>query len=345
MLCSNIIHNLSWKSNGRVNPCNNLLGFPEYTSIAEMRECPNYQQLLTDHINHVQSPYCQRCWDKESIGLNSKRITDNQLDAVYNKISPDYIKIDAAIGDVCNAACRICGPDSSTMWQKIIPTWTNLNIAPSIWDEAGKQLDHIVQLDFGGGEPWANAIPEQINLLESIIKQGNHKLVKLRYNTNGSLWPTRLIELLKNFREVEITLSLDDTESRFEYNRWPLKWSTVETNIKKFVELKSKFNIKITINFTVSVFTWQRAEEFKLWATSHGLEFINFNILHDPWVYSIKSLPDEIKKIMPATIFDNIIGTDYQPTWKETFVEITQRLDQQRNQSFENTFPELRNLL
>lgn len=345
MLCSNLIHNLSWKANGRVNPCNNLTKFPEYISVAELRQSAEYQTLLSDHSNNIKSSYCQRCWDKESIGLTSKRESDNQVDSVYSKIDPDYIKIDAAIGDVCNAACRICGPDSSTMWQKIVPIKDLSNIQPSIWTEADENLEHIVQFDFGGGEPWANAVPEQINLLESIIKLGRQRLVKLRYNTNGSLWPTRLIDLLRHFREVEITLSLDDIESRFEYNRWPLKWTAVESNIRKFLELSKESNVKITVNFTVSVFTWLRADEFKQWATNQGLTFVNFSLLTDPWFYSIKSLPVEIKKNLPATVFDNIVSSDACPNWQETFLEVTQRLDQQRDQSFATTFPELKNLL
>ena len=345
MQCSNLTHNLSWKSNGKVNPCNNLTKFPEYRSVHDMRESVEYLDLLDDHSNNIKSSYCQRCWDKESLGLTSKRQSDNRLGSVYSKIDSNYLKIDAAVGDVCNAACRICGPSSSTMWQKIIPIQENSTVPPSIWSEAEQQIEHIIQLDFGGGEPWANAVAEQINLLESIIKLNRQGLVKLRYNTNGSLWPTRLIQTLEKFRQVEITLSIDDTEDRFEYNRWPLQWKTVESNIKKFVDLFHRSNIKITVNFTVSIFTWQRAEQFKSWAHDHGLEFVNFNILTDPWVYSIKSLPVEIKKNLPATFFDNIVASDPKENWQETFLEITQTLDQQRNQSFKETFPELRKLL
>jgi hypothetical protein len=310
-----------------------------------MKQTQEYQKLINNNDNGIHSSFCQRCWDKESVGLVSKRQIDNELDQIYSRLDPDYIKIDAAIGDVCNAACRICGPDSSTMWQKIIPTWENHNVESTLWTEATTLANHVLQLDFGGGEPWANAIPEQTVLLEKIIALDRQHLVKIRYNTNGSLWPTRLIKLLEQFRQVEITLSLDDIESRFEYNRWPLKWSVVQDNINKFVQLQQISNVKITINFTVSVFTWQRAELFKDWAHAHGLNHVNFNILTDPWIYSIKSVPIEIKNSLPATIFDNIVSSTAHNNWKETFLETTNRLDQQRNQSFQDTFPELNNIL
>ena len=344
-LCINPYRNLSWTTTGHVTPCNNMVGFPAVESVVQMKQTQAYQDLLTDNANSVNSPFCQRCWDKELIGLVSKRQTDNELNQIYSRLDSDYIKIDAAIGDVCNAACRICGPDSSTMWQKIVPTWEQRNVESTVWTEAMNRAQHVLQLDFGGGEPWANAIPEQIALLEKIILLGRQQLVKIRYNTNGSLWPTRLIDLLEQFRQVEITLSLDDIESRFEYNRWPLKWSVVQGNINKFVQLQQTSNVKITVNFTVSVFTWQRAQVFKHWADTHGLEHINFNILTTPWIYSIKSIPIEIKNNLPPTIFDNIVSSATQDNWRETFLETTNRLDQQRNQSFRDTFPELSNIL
>jgi hypothetical protein len=303
-----------------------------------MKQTAEYQQLLNDNNNNIKNIYCQRCWDKEAVGLVSKRQSDNELDKIYSKLDADYQKIDAAVGDVCNAACRICSPKSSTMWQKIVPTWEQTNVESTVWSAAMSNAGHILQLDFGGGEPWANAIPEQTALLEKIISLNRQHLVKIRYNTNGSLWPTRLIELLEQFRQVEITLSLDDIESRFEYNRWPLKWSVVQNNITKFTKLS---NVKITVNFTVSVFTWQRANVFKEWANVNNLTNIHFNILTTPSVYSIKSIPVEIKNSLPPTIFDNIVSSTVQDNWKEDFIQLTQQLDQQRDQSFRSTFPEL----
>ena len=231
------------------------------------------------------------------------------------------------------------------MWQKIVPTWSQPTTESTVWTEAMNRADHVLQLDFGGGEPWANAVPEQTALLEQIIALDRQDLVKIRYNTNGSLWPSRLIELLQQFRQVEITISLDDIESRFEYNRWPLKWSVVNANLDKFLLLQISSNVKITVNFTVSVFTWQRAQVFKDWAIGRGLGQVNFNILLDPWIYSIKSIPVDVKNTLPTTIFDNIVSSTAHDDWKQTFFKVTNELDQQRNQSFVKTFPELGNIL
>lgn len=346
MLCSNIKHNLSWTADGRVRPCNHLINFPGSVTVKDMHQTAEYQQLFSDHENNIKSKFCQRCWDKESVDLTSKRQADSKVHNVYSKLNSDYLKIDAAIGDVCNAACRICGPHSSTLWQKIVPSWESSDTISTVWQQAHNRVDDILQLDFGGGEPWANAVPDQLELFKKLADRNRQQLVKIRYNTNGSLWPTRLIEQLKNFREVEITLSIDDIEQRFEYNRWPLKWSQVNENLDKFILLQQQHNnIKLTVNFTVSVFTWQRADYFEKWAKQRGLDLINFNILTNPWMYSIRSLPKDVKKKLPSTKFDNIVSIDPRTDWKEHFLKTTQELDHQRGQSFVDTFTELKDIV
>ena len=338
MSCPNIVHNLSWQPNGTVSPCNNIIGFPLMHTVQELYNSSQYQQLLEDSA----SPYCQRCWDKEAAGLDSKRINDTKIHAVYNQIDSNYIKIDAAIGDVCNAACRICGPHSSTLWQRIIPVNHANTTDKTLWSVCQDRIDHIVQLDFGGGEPWVNDVEQQIELFDQLITKNRHSMVKLRYNTNGSIWPRHLIDKIIMFRQVEITLSLDDIESRFEYNRWPLSWNTVFNNIQKFLQLAEQHqNIKLTVNFTVSVFTWLRTKQFVEWANNHGLTKINFNILANPAVYSIKSLPAPFKTLLPSTEFDKLVCADPMLDWQEQFKKITADLDQQRGQHLVDTFPEL----
>ena len=344
-LCPNSKHNLSWMSTGRVNPCNNLVGFPDYDSVEMLYNSLPYRQLVNDHATGQRSIYCTRCYDKEEIGLTSKRQTDIKLHEVYRRLDANYLKIDAAISTVCNAACRICGPNSSTLWQRLTPTWIDTSINSTVWNECNSNADRILQLDFGGGEPWVNEVNEQIALFSHIIQLNRQDRVKIRYNTNVSIWHKKLIDLIAQFREVEITLSIDDIEQRFEYNRWPLKWNQVDKNIDRFVDLAQISNIKITVNYTVSVFTWLRAAEFKIWAKQRGLDHVNFNVLNVPSVYSIHSIPEDIKKKMPTTQFDVLVASTPVTNWQKEFIAITAKLDHQRNQKFSDTFPELKNIL
>ena len=352
MLCSNIDHNLSWKVDGTVSPCNQLHNFPRSITIKEMKSTNEYQQLQQSNVDDVWTKYCVRCKDKESTGLRSKRQTDNQIHKVYALINLDYIKIDGAIGTICNAGCRICDSHSSTFWQQEDRKF-NAEIkikhdATDFWDQVWQHRDNILQLDLGGGEPWLNGIEQQKKLFDYWIETNRARLIKIRYNTNGSLHPKLLLEKLSTFREVRITLSIDDVEERFEYNRYPLKWKSVLETVQQLTELENTYsNILLDINYTVSVFTFLYAHRFEQYAKDVlKINKVNFNILENPKHYSIKSLPLDIKHRVPETnMFYNLISKSPMKNWELTFAENISTIDNRRNQSFAESFQELNSIL
>jgi hypothetical protein len=338
--CSNIKHNLSWRVDGSVQPCNQITNFPKFYSVEHLRSSPEY-----DKLSNGSTEYCIRCLDKESINLNSKRLIDNQTHSVYAKLHTDYLKVDGAIGSVCNAGCRICGSHSSSFWQsedrKFNRTVAISDTRSTIWSEIEKYKDSILQLDLGGGEPWLNELDKQEALLEYWIQTDRAKLIKLRYNTNASLYPSRLLDKFQHFREIRITLSLDDTGDRFQYNRYPLQWNNVMDNIRKLQKLPG---VKIDINFTISVFTFLYADAFIDCVRNIG--GVNFNILSDPSIYSIKSMPLRVKEhINPNNKFFNLVATSPVDNWYTNFSQLTEKLDKQRNQTFEKIFPELNSII
>lgn len=349
MLCHNIDHNLAWDVTGKVKPCNWLDTFPSKPTVTDLKSSIEYQQLQHNNLNDVKSNFCQKCWDKESYGQTSKRQSDNKIAQIYKKLNPNFLKIDAAIGDKCNAACVICNPNSSSLWQKelygkIIPIRKNT----TLWNEILERQENIVQLDFGGGEPWVNDLPQQIELLQTLINEGISTHIKLRYNTNGSIFPKQLINLFEKFREVEITLSIDDIEERFEYNRYPLKWVEVYQNVLRLVDLeRNNAIIKLTINYTISVFTFLYYEKFVEYSkTALGISNISTSVLHNPIEYNIKSLPKFCKeRVLNTNIFYNLLGTEPLENWNQCFLDKVTILEQRRDNSFQKTFPKLYNTL
>lgn len=348
MLCCNIEHNLSWTVTGKVRPCNWLDTFPVHDTIEQMMSSAEYQRLRQDNVNDVKNFHCQKCWDKEALGQTSKRQSDNQVGQAYANINPTYVKIDAAIGDRCNAACVICGPQASTIWQKeLFGKLFQLQPKTSLWTEIQNRQADILQLDFGGGEPWLNDVPQQIELLSRLIESGAASKIKIRYNTNGSIYPKQLIEYFDKFRQVEITLSIDDVGSRFEYNRYPLKWPQVLENLSKLVDLeKNNTKIKLTINYTISVFTFLYAQEFEQYTQQLGIPKVAWSVLHRPMLYNIKAMPTETKKKISSTnIFYNLVANNPMQDWNQKFLKNVNDLDARRGTDFQTTFPELYSLI
>ena len=83
-----------------------------------------YMQDLRRQFRAGEKPAtCNRCWDEEAAGKDSKRIHSRvRLKEMYKDVdwandSPDQLWfIDLKLGNICNLKCRICGSWSSSKW-------------------------------------------------------------------------------------------------------------------------------------------------------------------------------------------------------------------------------------
>ena len=139
----------------------------------------------------------------------------------------------------------------------------------SIADQIPSLIDisKVTRLGIIGGEPFYNDF--HVKILNMIPCPEN---VTLSYPTNGSIWPDDWIfELWSHFKKVIINFSIDDMYERFTYIRWPLKWSRVEENFRRFVSLlpDSNFQVRIhckSVQYLVCQRTWKLVPTCWWWA-------------------------------------------------------------------------------
>ena len=93
------------------------------TDLSTIYKSKYMQDLRRDFRNGEKPATCQRCWDEESAGRDSKRIhTRTRLKELYTQVdwqndNPDQLWfIDLKLGNICNLKCRICGSWSSSKW-------------------------------------------------------------------------------------------------------------------------------------------------------------------------------------------------------------------------------------
>jgi pyruvate-formate lyase-activating enzyme len=110
--------------------------------------------------------------------------------------------------------------------------------SPQFWSELDAIADQIRYLEFTGGEPFM--IAEHFDFLQSLVDRGLAGNIEIHYNTNGTQYPERGIELWPHFKLVEIAFSIDDIGARFEYQRSGAKWSEVQDNLYRFRALRKK---------------------------------------------------------------------------------------------------------
>jgi organic radical activating enzyme len=339
-------------------------------------------QLREEFLAGEKPQTCRKCWNEERAGRTSKRM--HTLDRMKHMgISADWTTdakplmfLDLKLGNICNLKCRICGSWSSSQFAaeeiaQLPPeekkkshaysmlkagAWPREN--ESFWTEIDSVLNDIRYIEFTGGEPFM--IDQHFDMLQGIIDRGIAHRVEIHYNTNGTQWPARGVDIWPHFKTVEVAFSIDDLESRFEYQRSNAVWAEVEHNIQRFGLLRQTMpNLKLQCCSTVNVFNVHYIDQLARWIVQQSFDFVYWNIMHDAWYFSIASLPDTAKLALtthlhsadvPANYreeFDRIISFMNGGASTDGFMTVMkiQDLDRKRNQDFAAVSPEMAQLI
>ena len=200
---------------------------------------------------------CRNCWREEDAGKKSKR---QYMLEKFKHINVDYTQstgkelvfIDLKLGNICNLKCIIFGSWwSSSKWAKeeldyetdnkdhIARTWLRAGQWPresaQFWENMDELLPQIKYFEFTGGEPWM--IKEHFQLLQRAVDKGYASDIDIHYNTNTTQYP-KDPSIWKHFKHVQIAFSVDNTEQRFEYERYGADWNESNLNIKRVNELR-----------------------------------------------------------------------------------------------------------
>jgi MoaA/NifB/PqqE/SkfB family radical SAM enzyme len=345
-------------------------------SLSEIYHSEYMQDLRKQFLNGEKPKTCRRCWDEEAAGRTSKRINSRiRLKEYYDNIdfnntNPDQLWfIDLKLGNICNLKCRICGSWSSSKWAKeeldyipkehrkdhIANLWIKQGAWPRetevFWDDLKTLLPNIRYLEFTGGEPFL--IEQHFELLRYAVEHDYAKNIEIHYNTNGTVFPDSY-ELWSHFKHVEVALSIDNTGSRFEYERYGAKWAEVERNLWRFFELhNSKFNIQLCL--TVNVQNVYYLPEMCEWLQNMPFDHVYFNMLHDPWHMCIGRMTTAAQQL----VIDKLTNNQVQPKYRaeilriikfiqngegsdgQEFLRAMKLADGYRNQSFLTSHPEI----
>jgi MoaA/NifB/PqqE/SkfB family radical SAM enzyme len=213
------------------------------------------------------------------------------------------------------------------------------------WDQLQKLLPDIENLDFYGGEPFL--VKEISKLLSSAIEQGYSQQMRLHFNSNGSVFPDKLIPIFEQFKSVDIALSIDNIGSRFELERGG-QWAEVEKNILNFCHLDStKFTTYIMP--TVNIQNVYYLDDLFDWASNHQIR-VTVNFLNDPAWANINNLTPTAKQLVidkfsqsrhkELQLLAVRVSTSAGSSGTE-FVHQMKRFDQIRDQDFGITHNEI----
>jgi hypothetical protein len=297
---------------------------------------------------------CNRCQKEEKYKLQSSyRIVGNRSildDLPDNKVG--WLDIQADM--TCNGGCLICGPWNSSFWQnelvryeeykKILPRQDFRDSIDLIFNKL--DVSDLSLLQFLGGEPFLSNIDEL-----SFQYIPNPNICKLKYTTNGSIWPSQnRWQEWERFREISINFSIDGIGKRFDYLRYPLKWEIVSKNVERFIK-QAPPNMTFHINHTVTPFNIYYYQEFIDWVES-VFPYDKFKGIHVHPAYgvmSVSSISDNLRKIIKSkygATHNLSVMIDQNPTMDHrSFWNYIGIWDKRRGTDWKKIFPEIVDLL
>lgn len=347
-------------------------------SIHDAWNSPDRKEIEAALADGIKHPNCESCWQEEAAGMPSKRIRDN----LRYKISAEQdqpVIIDLNMGNTCNLKCRTCGSHSSSKWLEEEIEIANVNKYPiqsimkaykpfannfSLDSDAIQILKNWIPklkfLDFYGGEPML--IKEHWGLLEySVLTKSSLNQV-LHYNSNGTIFPENKLDLFRQFKGLDLSLSIDGYESSFEYLRHPAKWDAIAININKWNDFIKSLNIdvkEITICLTISIMNIFDLDRIYSELKKFNIH-IYLNLVHNPHHFSITHIPTKYKeiiykKLIQSEVFSNknelqsvlnfMMQSEYKPETWDLFIHKIKTHDEYRQERFANTFPEYYDLI
>jgi radical SAM protein with 4Fe4S-binding SPASM domain len=297
------------------------IGDMRKNTIQEIWNQEPMKQIRRQMLNEKSVSACNRCYEQESIGVVSGRMSANKHHGhLINRIHEtkedgtlDRFELtywDIRFSNLCNLSCRSCGHIFSSSWYqdqaKIAgPEWKKthkvLNYAgrfeTDAWDQLVDHIEHVEQIYFAGGEPLL--MEEHYKILDELVRREKFD-VRLIYNTNfthTNLKDKSVFEYWKLFDSVSVGASLDGLGRYGEYIRKGTEWNQVEQN--RIDMLKICPNVDFYISPTLSIMNaWHLPDFHRDWVDRGFIkpQDINVNILQDPPYYRIDIAPIKYKQ-------------------------------------------------
>ena len=311
----------------------------------------------------------------KNFGQHIPLVDKTKEDGTFDEFKIRYY--DVRFSNLCNFSCRSCGSLFSSSWYNEETKLYGKRNHPQImyagktendmWEQMLEHIPHLDQIYFAGGEPLI--MEEHYNILKELVRQERFD-VKLIYNTNFSrlnLKDEDVLDYWKLFKSVSVGASLDGMGERAEYIRKGTKWSDIERNRERMIEKCP--NVDFYVSSTVSLYNVGHVGDFHREWVERGFispQDWNINILQGPERMRVDVLPQVYKDQLTEKILQHIYwlgpkdnlkratngykgllnymnGTDNSQLLNE-FFRVNDKHDNFRNESFEQVFPEYKDL-
>jgi MoaA/NifB/PqqE/SkfB family radical SAM enzyme len=251
-------------------------------NVSEIWNSDEWKRARRHLLEGKKIPQCSYCWKEEAAGIRSHRFNQNyiwykELGEEYirdlisktepnGRLTEDLITFDFRLGNTCNLQCVMCRPKDSSRWlgdakklARMLETdakydWESkikLNHdyfewykKDRIWKDFSYLFPNIRELVFGGGEPLL--IKEHYTLIRDLVDGGFAKDISIRYHTNGTILTDEILEFWKEFKNVDLMISVDMWGKKNEWVRYRSHWSDVIDNLRILDDTGDNINPRLS---------------------------------------------------------------------------------------------------
>lgn len=298
------------------------LGNINENTLKEIYESDAAVALRKSHRAREVPEQCKACPTKELSGRSRRMYFWDKLDYdlrlesefVEAHTAPDIRYLDFTLSNKCNLACIHCNPFVSTGWTKDGKTLNRE--APEYWKQQPIGFNGVDDLSFmdnlfanpeyfrnlqwvalRGGEPLYDERCYMV--LEWFVAQGLSKNIALDISTNATVFDDKFQEIFKQFKHVEILISIEATDDLYSVIRGgKYSWRELNDNIARFYNIK---NVEVVFAVTVMITNIFVLDKVWDWFFKYHKRYASIsmtNVVVSPEYLNIAYIPSELKTVI-----------------------------------------------
>jgi len=206
------------------------------------------------------------------------------------------------LGNHCNSACVFCSPESSS---RLATEFLQLGMIdqvpraswcedPVLLEKFVKDLqacDHLHYLHFIGGETLITPGFEKI--LTALIACGLADQITIGFTTNLTVWQDDIVNLLTQFKNVNLGVSVETMTALNDYVRWPSKIDKVNDLLDRWIKTGREHNWLVQLRITPTCLTLHELHTVYDYAWQKNISVESCNFIDRPEFMRISVLPWE----------------------------------------------------
>lgn len=310
-------------------------------SLLEYYNSDEMKQFRLQFLNGEKPRECETCYYQEQFGKLSGRqkqllksainvddfahsfkssphYRDFELSNTHNGSSlrdPTDLQVD--LGNLCNSACIMCEPRASSRltqdYNKLsqhsslflkpekYTAWVDDPVAMKSFLTSLKLIGDVKYLHLLGGETLYNQAFYKI--CNELIENGNSGGIIVGTTTNGTIYNTELQNLIPQFKEFHLGISIESVTPLNDYIRYPSDINKILENIDHFVKLREQYpGLYLTLRITPNLFTIYEIDQLFEYMIENKITAESCNILFKPECLRMELMPEDIRQETIAKI-------------------------------------------